>query len=309
MSSANLDAKGKPRRSTASIDDAVAAALGRFHARTPIRTGSLIVTIFGDAIAARGGTLSLASLLLITAAFRIDDGPVRTALSRLVADGWFERRKVGRNSFYRLTRHGHETFGNAALRIYAGQAAPWDGTLHVHLRDAVGARAKGRMDIKDAGFGVVSAELWISPHAATAPERGALRLTANSVDPDALRDLGRLAWPLDALAERYAAFIADYGPVARLARPHGDDDALQALVLRLLLIHDYRRIILRDPLLPAALLPSPWPGDAARTLCGRAYRSLLGGSERWLDTTAACEAGPLPAATGDLRRRFVEDGA
>jgi hypothetical protein len=36
---------------------------------------------------------------------------------------------------------------------------------------------------------------------------------------------------------------------------------------------------------------------------------LLGGSERWLDTTAACEAGPLPTATGDLRRRFVEDGA
>ncbi|HKH34355.1 MAG TPA: hypothetical protein VKA80_09390, partial [Beijerinckiaceae bacterium] len=36
--------------------------LDAFHARTPIRAGSLIVTIFGDAVAPRGGELSLASL-------------------------------------------------------------------------------------------------------------------------------------------------------------------------------------------------------------------------------------------------------
>src|SRR5687767_8359362 len=64
--------------------------LDAFHARTPIRAGSLIVTIFGDAVAPRGGELSLASLVEIMAAFRIGAGVVRTALSRLVAEGWFE---------------------------------------------------------------------------------------------------------------------------------------------------------------------------------------------------------------------------
>jgi hypothetical protein len=40
---------------------------------------------------------------------------VRTAMSRLAADGWLERRKAGRNSFYRLAGKGRQTF-DAATR-------------------------------------------------------------------------------------------------------------------------------------------------------------------------------------------------
>ena len=84
----------------------VESLLDRFHERTPIRAGSLIVTVFGDAVVPRGGVLSLSSLHEIMRAFRISDTLVRTALSRLVSEGWFERWKVGRNSYYRLTAKG-----------------------------------------------------------------------------------------------------------------------------------------------------------------------------------------------------------
>ncbi|MCL6609439.1 MAG: GntR family transcriptional regulator, partial [Geminicoccaceae bacterium] len=64
----------------------------------PHRTGSLIVTLFGDAIVPRGGELSVVSLLAIMAAMGIGEGPVRTAASRLSAEGWVERRRVGRRA-------------------------------------------------------------------------------------------------------------------------------------------------------------------------------------------------------------------
>jgi phenylacetic acid degradation operon negative regulatory protein len=65
--------------------------------------------------------------------------------------------------------------------------------------------------------------------------------------------------------------------------------------------------VLRDPLLPTALLPADWPGRAARQLCGEIYRGLLPSSEQWLDRHASSENGPLPAATAELGRRFGED--
>jgi phenylacetic acid degradation operon negative regulatory protein len=73
-----------------------------------------------------------------------------------------------------------------------------------------------------------------------------------------------------------------------------------------LLIHYYRRVVLRDPLLPESLLPADWPGRAARALCGEIYRGLLPASEQWLDQNGSNEAGALPKAGEDLARRFGE---
>ncbi len=57
------------------------------------------------------------------------------------------------------------------------------------------------------------------------------------------------------------------------------------MAARTLLIHDWRRIVLRDPGLPAALLPQDWPGEAARHLTASIYGALEDRSEAWLDAT------------------------
>src|SRR5262249_60917524 len=72
----------------------------------PSRTWSVIITVFGDAIVPRGGSVWLGTLVRFFAALGINDGVVRTAMSRLAAHGWVGRRRVGRHRFFYLTQDG-----------------------------------------------------------------------------------------------------------------------------------------------------------------------------------------------------------
>ena len=58
-----------------------------FKRRKPLRTGSLIVTIFGDSVAPRGGVVSLGSLIGVLDPLGISHRLVRTAVYRLVQEG------------------------------------------------------------------------------------------------------------------------------------------------------------------------------------------------------------------------------
>src|SRR4051794_8855212 len=91
----------------------------------PSRTGSLIITLYGDAIAPRGGSLWLGTLLEVFRAAGVGEGVVRTACSRLAADGWLARTRRGRNSFYRLAARGLAETETAAPRIYGPLAPGW----------------------------------------------------------------------------------------------------------------------------------------------------------------------------------------
>ncbi|MBB3017347.1 phenylacetic acid degradation operon negative regulatory protein [Microvirga lupini] len=279
--------------------------LDRFHGRTPIRAGSLIVTVFGDAVVPRGGVLSMASLLEIMRAFRISDTLVRTALSRLVSDGWFERWKVGRNSYYRLTPRGQEAFAQATQRIYTGPSEDWQGAFDLLLLENTQDRTALKAELSGVGYGALGADLMIAASPATREPGSVLRLSAAPADIETARRLVERAWPLDEIESRYKRFIDTYsGTLAALERGAKFTD-LEALLVRILLIHDYRRAVLRDPLLPAQLLPKPWAGDRARALCGTIYKTLLPASERWIDNHAQNHSGPLPEADSGFEERFA----
>ncbi|WP_262297488.1 PaaX family transcriptional regulator [Microvirga sesbaniae] len=282
----------------------VEALLDRFHERTPIRAGSLIVTVFGDAVVPRGGVLSLASLHEIMRAFRISDTLVRTALSRLVAEGWFERWKVGRNSYYRLTPQGQEAFAEATRRIYADPPHEWHGSFDLLLLENPQDRNALRGELSAAGYGTLGPDLLMGagPAARTGPF---LRLAATPADLPTARRLVEKAWPLAEIEARYRRFIDTYaGTLGALERGAGFT-SLDALLVRILLIHDYRRAVLKDPQLPSRLLPGPWAGTGARALCGTIYRTLLPAAERWIDTHAQSDLGPLPAVDETFRQRFA----
>ncbi|GJD62436.1 PaaX family transcriptional regulator C-terminal domain-containing protein [Methylobacterium frigidaeris] len=280
------------------MPDLLAPLIDHFHARTPIRAGSLVVTVFGDAVVPRGGVLSLESLLAITRAFRIGDGVVRTALSRLVADGWFERWKLGRNSFYRLTGSGAAAFAQATARIYGLPAPAWSGVFDLLFLDGTGDR---RAELAAAGYGSLGPDLMIGAAPAAGAGEGALRLAARPEDPATARRLAARAWPVAEVGERYARFTATFAAAVAAEPPVG----LDALVLRILLIHEYRRAVLKDPLLPADLLPADWPGAAARDLCATIYRAVAPAAEAWLDANATTDSGPLPLPGPDFAARFA----
>jgi phenylacetic acid degradation operon negative regulatory protein len=274
--------------------------------REPSRTGSIVITVFGDAIVPRGGAVWLGTLLEFFKGLDIDSGVVRTAMSRLAADGWLERSKVGRNSFYRLIKKGRQTFDVATTHIYDPPPSDWTGRFELLLIPASEDRDAAREALKNAGFGTPLPGVWVAPSGAPVPEEAAsaIRLEVSAEDHSGRRLLSQ-SWPLDRTADAYVKFMKTFEPLrAWLERRAALSDA-DAFTARILLIHHYRRVVLRDPLLPTALLPADWPGRAARKLCGQIYRGLLPSSEQWLDRHASNENGPLPKAGAELARRFA----
>jgi phenylacetic acid degradation operon negative regulatory protein len=283
----------------------VETLLDRFHERTPIRAGSLIVTVFGDAVVPRGGVLSLSSLHEIMRAFRISDTLVRTALSRLVQEGWFERWKVGRNSYYQLTPQGQEAFAQATQRIYAEPPQSWHGSFDLLLLDNGQDRGALRATLTEIGYGVLGPDLFIAAAASSNEREGVLRLSAAPADLGTARRLAERAWPLDSIESRYRRFIDTYAGTLAALEGGARFSSLDALLVRILLIHDYRRAVLKDPLLPQELLPDPWAGAAARLLCGTIYKTLLPAAEGWIDGHAQNDQGPLPPVDQSFRERFA----
>lgn len=290
------------------------ALLTRFRRQRPMRAGSLIVTVFGDAIAPRGGAVSLQSLITLLEPFGVAERLVRTSVARLAADDWLVNRKVGRLSEYRLSAAGRHRFSEATKRIYAGPATRWSGRWTLVLLP--GLDAARRLAVRDAlrweGFGELEPGVLAHPAVAPAEARahlnaaglgeGPIVLESIAVDPDAHPRLVREGWDLSDLATRYGRFIHGFAPLADAAgRRLPPEDAF---LVRTLLIHEYRKIHLRDPLLPASLLPADWPGLAAYELCRSIYGEVCAAAERHLTDTAGRLGGSLPEAQSALYERF-----
>ena len=275
--------------------------------REPSRTGSIVITVFGDAIVPRGGSVWLGTLLDFFAGLDINSGVVRTAMSRLAADGWLERNKLGRNSFYRLNDKGRQTFDTATKHIYDPPPSDWTGRFELLLIGNGEDRDASRDALRNAGFGSPLPGVWVAPSGAPVPNEaaGAIRLEVSAEDQSGRRLLSE-SWPLHRTADAYLKFMRTFEPLhASIVR--GDRlTETDAFTARILLIHYYRRVVLRDPLLPTSLLPVDWPGQAARKLCGEIYRGLLPAAERWLDEHASNGDGALPKPGADLWRRFED---
>lgn len=300
--------------------DVVAALVADFAARRPVRAGSVIVTVYGDAIAPRGGEAAIGSLLPLLESLGINGSQVRTALSRLAADGWFDRYPVGRRSFYGLSSIGRRRFEEATRRIYGGPPQGWSGDWHLVL--IPGGNSDGReslrKDLSWLGFGELSPNALIHP----GPDLAALASTLEELPPWArpiviagqslpgaaaqtLRRLVEDCWDLAGLAGEYQAFCLRFAPLADALERRETVAPLQAIQGRILLIHDYRRLALRDPMLPPELLPEDWIGRRAYRLTSQIYRKLLGPSESWLEAEVVNRDGPLPPPIAGFRKRFA----
>src|SRR6266536_705896 len=274
--------------------------------REPSRTGSIVITVFGDAIVPRGGSVWLGTLLEFFQYLDIDSGVVRTAMSRLAADGWLERSKGGRNSFYRLAKQGRQTFDTATKHIYDPPPSDWTGRFELLLIGNGEDRDAARDALKNAGFGSPLPGVWVAPSGVPVPAEAAsaIRLEVSAEDDSGRRLLSE-SWPLERTADAYQKFMKSFEPLRGWIGRGDPLTDIEAFAARILLIHHYRRVVLRDPLLPTPLLPKDWPGRAARSLCGEIYRGLLPASEQWLDRHASNEDGPLPKAEEELARRFA----
>jgi phenylacetic acid degradation operon negative regulatory protein len=309
--------------SIAATDQASAAAaelISRFRRQRPLRGGSLIVTVFGDSIMPRGGTVALGSLIALAEPFGLNERLVRTATARLAKDGWVQGRRMGKLSEYQLSIQGRERFAEATRRIYSTPQGEWSGrwTLIVVPPMRAADRKALREELIWRGFGEISNAVFAHPEfdsrqlGAQRRETGVLSkaviFDAGLADADAPQRLINLGWDLEDLGRRYQRFVERFVRVrAKLPQRGASDQACFAL--RTLLIHEYRRLHLRDPLLPQQLLRRDWPGAHAAALCRDIYSRVFQGSELYLSRVAATLDGPLPAADPSVLQRFGGIGA
>src|SRR5438034_1136006 len=139
----------------------------RTLASDPPRARSLIVTVWGDALAPHGGVVWLSGLIRLMASFGMSERLVRTSVFRLVRDGWLKGQTVGRRSRYRLTREGARRFEAAHHRIYAMPAPQWDGDWAIVVASPHAAPNHTRTQLRDElaweGFGTLASGVYLKP--------------------------------------------------------------------------------------------------------------------------------------------------
>ena len=281
--------------------DQLPSKVSRLQRGLTLRANSLLVTLYGDALAAQNKPVSLGSLIELAGLFGLSSRLVRTSAFRLTADGWFDVTRVGRRSFYALSPLGQQRVMHAQRRIYDFVPLPWAGQWTLALMDArlkSSTRQRLKRDLLWAGFGQLSPSIFAHPHADGAVLRDIIDSTqtrelvvvlrAEQIEGYAEQPLATVmqdTFKIKAVGEAWADFIKRFAPAASEA--HNLPPA-SAFFTRTLLIHEYRKVLLRDPQLPQALLPIDWPGDAARRLCQTLYARLALSSQAYLASHVSC---------------------
>jgi phenylacetic acid degradation operon negative regulatory protein len=248
-----------------SVASAAQTLVDEFQSRPTLRAGSLITTVFGDAIAPRGGSIWLGSLIRIMREFGINERLVRTSVYRLSRDGWFVVSQVGRRSYYSLSTEGERKFEHATKRIYSEPVTPWSGDWTLILVGELQHEQKEwlRKETAWLGFAAVGKSVLAHPgadagqlepilqHSDVAGKVVVMKArTLGAPDQDAMRELVRRSWNLDDIDRRYADFIEHFKPALGAVRRSRKILELNAMQIRTLLIQEYRKALLRDPLLP-----------------------------------------------------------
>ncbi len=286
-----------------------------------LRAPSLIITVLGDSIAPHGGSFWIGSMIEAMAPFGLNERLVRTAIFRLAREDWLSSTQIGRRSYYSLTSSGLKRFEEAFHRVYDLPDGPWEGTWTLAVVDGASIapeqRDKVRREMTWAGFGTASS--FVFAHATMGVEGAREKLADLGILDRAVILRSRIEWPasdeatlafvrrcwdLDQIAAQYAEFLDRFRPLLQALRDSGEVAPEAAFIIRTLLIHEYRRLTLRDPQLPAELIAPDWEGAAARTLTRNIYRRVTPAVERHLAQTFETADGPLPAAGAPFCTRF-----
>lgn len=285
------------------------------------RAKSLIITMYGDCVQPHGGSAWLGSMIELMAHFGLSERIVRTSVFRLCKEDWLDNTQIGRRSFYRVTESGRERFAAADRRIYAPLMRGWDLGWRLLILPPNGLEAEVRdrlrTELQWLGFGTVSATVLAHPNCDERVIQRVLTelgLTDKVVSMQAtqdgsaglapLRELVRGVWDVDQLERDYSAFLDRFRPVWQALEATDRPDPQLCCVLRTLMIHDFRRILLRDPMLPPDLLRPDWPGQESRMLTRNIYRRLCRPSEEFLMSMLTTANGPLPEAQDSFYERF-----
>jgi len=281
---------------------------------------SMVVTIFGDVISQHGSWVWLSSLIKELAPFGFNERQIRTSVYRLVQSGWLQTNKVGRCSYYCFTDFAMAHYEKAAKRIYAATQADWNENWILVLPVSVPEEKKDvfRKSLLWQGFNTLVSGLYAHPSSDRTSldevihelglSQDVIVINGNTADLNSqsvIKVLIKDRWQLADLEKNYRSFLNFYRPICQQISsqlPESND----CFLLRSILIHDFRRILLRDPDFPQAMLGEGWVGHEAHDLVKRIYTLLAKPSTEYIKENMNNAQGKLPEAKTKFYDRFVK---
>ena len=258
---------------------------------------SALFDLYGDHLLHRGGIAPVAALIRLLEPLGVRGPAVRTAISRMAAQGWLQPVDVdtatGPMPGYALTHRARVRLDEAGARIYR-TGTDWDGRWHVRVLAPIAERSRRervRNQLRFLGMAPVSDSTWVSPHHSVEADQllaeedlEAVSLTTTDVAPVPVLleafDVAGLARAYDAWLAEAAGLLASAGHGV-VAEPVSDE--VGAFVVRSELVHSWRKFLFSDPGLPAALLPADWPGRRAAAFFDEHAARLLPATNRFID--------------------------
>lgn len=224
------------------------------HDQNP-RVWSLLVSVFGELAQDDGSKISGTLLRQLTQDIGIKPEAMRVAIHRLRKEGWIDSERDGRNSVYFLTPWGRAQSAAASPRIYATTQAA-DAAWMAFYNPARPAQSGEPTGV------------WVSTNVLICADDP----TDDGVFVTPLRPQTQLPdWMAGKICDDQAVQMSEEFSIAlgHITRQLPATRVLQPreiAVLRVLLVHGWRRIILKTPLLPDYVFPTAWSGPKCRAM-------------------------------------------
>ncbi|WP_320065668.1 PaaX family transcriptional regulator C-terminal domain-containing protein [Micromonospora sp. RTGN7] len=253
---------------------------------------SALFDLYGDHLRPRGGRAPVAALVKLLAPLGIAPPAVRTAVSRMVRQGWLDPLRLTSGPGYSITPKAARRLDEAAARIYRTGRINWDGRFDLLVLSAPSPRRERQRlaaNLSYLGYGTLDEQTWV----ATRPgedidlllgEAGVRyeRFTAShAAGTPGAAEVVRRAWDLTEIGHAYERFVAEQRPLLAKVTTRGDDE--EAYASRFRLVHAWRTFLFRDPQLPPSLLPERWPGTAAASFFDRHAARLRPAADRYVE--------------------------
>ncbi|WP_166417664.1 PaaX family transcriptional regulator C-terminal domain-containing protein [Cochlodiniinecator piscidefendens] len=225
-----------------------------------IRAWSIIVTLFGDLAQDKGDWVSVAALTALCEKISIKPEALRVALHRLRKDGWLESEKKGRTSWYTLTDWGRAQSIEVSPRIYS-DAITFPPEYHLLISEPMAQSKRAECDQlrRSEGYLIVAPGSYLKLGRYDQADGNALVVEgAVSFVPEWLK----MSVFSDALCDSYKMLEQR---LQQLSIAPSRYSPAEVAMLRVLIVHNWRRVLLRHIELPAEFHPNGWRGVACRS--------------------------------------------
>jgi phenylacetic acid degradation operon negative regulatory protein len=254
-----------------------------------VHARSALFDVYGDLLPARDNRATVAGLVRLLRPVGLAAPAVRTAISRMVSQGWLAPVVLDEGRGYAATEQAVRRLAHAAQRIYDQRPRSWDGAWQLALVTSTGTRthrARLQRELTYLGYAELEQHTWISPYPrdelAEVLERceatGVLARVTEFEPPGA----PLACWDLDGLGRAYERWLEEADATVRQHLAQHEDPDEAAFAARFHLVHEWRKFLFTDPALPAELLPEGWVGHRAAAFFSREAERLQPAADRFV---------------------------